>query len=61
MNNIYRIAIRDFQLTATCPNTQALLQVSHNKQVEYLGVHLDQLLRGNVHLEKQIKKSYRGA
>lgn len=50
---------RHFQISATVPGTFNKVLIPHHKVAKYLGVHLDYLLRGNIHVDLQLEKACR--
>lgn len=46
-----------FCIETTIPGSNIKQRIPHNKTVKYLGIHLDYLLRGNLHLANQICKA----
>lgn len=54
---VNRAGYKNFQIALTTPGTNTITAVPHKNTVKYLGVHIDNLLRGNSHLETQLNKA----
>lgn len=48
---------RNFHISTTLPGTNDKVRIPHRQVVKYLGVYLDHLLRGNIHLTIQRQKA----
>ncbi|XP_017892292.1 uncharacterized protein LOC108632312 [Ceratina calcarata] len=52
-----RQGITNFHIKTEIPGTNEMVDIPHEKSVKYLGYHLDYLMRGNIHLDKQLAKA----
>lgn len=57
MPNKIRLSCHQFQIKTSNPDTKTIVAIPHRNTVKYLGVSLDYLIQGNVHIKTQLEKA----